>query len=148
MRSVFAGDLSGQARRCRPDSAIGLIRSLSARGRDSSQSCRRGLRSETGTAFPQPKPEGRSMLTQQADYVIGVDTHAAMHAFCLVEAASGALLSETQLPADRRGYRQALALARRSAPGRRLWAIEGAGSYGAGLARFLGARGEQGVEVE
>ena len=88
------------------------------------------------------------MLTQQADYVIGVDTHAAMHAFCLVEAASGALLSETQLPADRRGYRQALALARRSAPGRRLWAIEGAGSYGAGLARFLSARGEQVVEVE
>ena len=32
-------------------------------------------------------------------------------------------------------------------PGRRCWAVEGAGSYGAGLAAFLQARGEQVVEV-
>ncbi len=52
------------------------------------------------------------------------------------------------LPATRRGYRQALRLARRQAPGRRAWALEGTGSYGAGLARFLHARGEQVLEVE
>ena len=32
-------------------------------------------------------------------------------------------------------------------PGRRCWAVEGAGSYGAGLAAFLQAEGERVVEV-
>jgi transposase len=32
-------------------------------------------------------------------------------------------------------------------PGRRCWAVEGAGSYGAGLAAFLQAHGERVVEV-
>src|SRR5262249_51484070 len=45
------------------------------------------------------------------------------------------------------GYRQALKLAERHARGRRLWAVEGAGSYGAGLARSLAAAGEQVHEV-
>ena len=34
-----------------------------------------------------------------------------------------------------------------SAAGRRVWAIEGTGSYGAGLARFLIKRGEVVLEV-
>src|SRR5438105_6256954 len=38
-------------------------------------------------------------------------------------------------------------LAQRYAPGRRAWAIEGTGSYGAGLTRFLAARGERVLEV-
>jgi transposase len=32
-------------------------------------------------------------------------------------------------------------------PGRRCWAVEGAGSYGAGLTAFLQARGERVVEI-
>ena len=51
------------------------------------------------------------------------------------------------IPASRRGYRQALRLARRHAPGPRAWALEGLGSYGAG-ARFLCERGERVLEVE
>jgi transposase len=37
--------------------------------------------------------------------------------------------------------------ARAQVPGRRCWAVEGAGSYGAGLAAFLQAHGERVVEV-
>ncbi|MFI6738711.1 transposase [Nonomuraea sp. NPDC050451] len=37
--------------------------------------------------------------------------------------------------------------ARQHVPGRRCWALEGAGSYGAGLAAFLEASGEKVVEV-
>jgi transposase len=48
-----------------------------------------------------------------------------------------------QVRASERGYARALCLAEREAPGRRAWAIEGTGSYGAGLARFLTARGER-----
>jgi len=88
------------------------------------------------------------MLTEPADYVLGVDTHADAHAFALVDARSGALLREYALPACRSGYRQALKLARRQGPGRRVWAIEGTGSYGAGLTRFLEAQGERVFEIE
>ena len=68
------------------------------------------------------------MLTEPTDYVLGVDTHTDRHTFALVDAGSGALLAEYALPACRSGYRQALGLARREAPGLRLWAVEGTGS--------------------
>jgi transposase len=87
------------------------------------------------------------MLTDQLDYVLGVDSHVDHHALGVL-AASGELVAEDELAADPAGYRQALALAERQAPGRRLWAIEGTGCYGAGLARFLVAHGERVLEVE
>jgi transposase len=88
------------------------------------------------------------MLTEVPDTVIGVDTHAERHAFCLLDARSGLVVGQCELPASRGGYREALRLARRQGRGGRLWAIEGSGSYGAGLARFLAARAEQVVEIE
>jgi transposase len=88
------------------------------------------------------------MLADRVDYVVGVDTHRDSHALALVLAASGAVVVEAEVGADRRGYARALALACAHAGGRRLWAIEGSGSYGAGLARFLAERGECVVEVE
>jgi transposase len=49
--------------------------------------------------------------------------------------------------ANRRGYREALRLAERYAPGARAWAIEGAGHYGSGLVRYLSERGEAVLEI-
>jgi transposase len=46
-----------------------------------------------------------------------------------------------------RGYRETLCFAERYAVGARAWAIEGTGSYGAGLARYLAERGETVLEV-
>jgi transposase len=88
------------------------------------------------------------MLADELDFVIGVDTHRDAHALALVSARTGALLAEAELPASAEGYRRALALAQRKAQGRRAWAIEGTGSYGAGLTRFLARRGERVLEVE
>ena len=88
------------------------------------------------------------MLADELDHVIGVDTHRDRHALALVAARSGGVVGGLELPASAGGYRQALAFARRHAPGRRLWAIEGTGCYGAGLARYLASRGERVVEVE
>jgi transposase len=51
---------------------------------------------------------------------------------------------------DAAGYQRLLDFARAQVPGdpgRRCWAVEGTGSYGAGLSRFLHARGERLVEV-
>jgi transposase len=89
------------------------------------------------------------MLADELDYVIGVDTHRDTHALAVVAAASGAVvLVEPSLSACPRGYRRALALALAHAAGARTFAIEGTGSYGAGLARFLAERGERVLEVE
>ena len=87
------------------------------------------------------------MLTDQLDYVLGVDTHRDRHAFAAVTS-GGVVVGEVELPASRAGYRQALAMAARLAPGRRVWAVEGTGSYGAGLTRFLQEQGERVLEVE
>jgi len=88
------------------------------------------------------------MLADDVAFVLGVDTHADSHAVALVDANTLRTRRQLRIPACRRGYRQALRLARRQAPGTRTWALEGSGSYGAGLARFLHERGEQVLEVE
>ena len=52
-----------------------------------------------------------------------------------------------RVAADSGGYADALAVAEQHAPGRRAFAVEGTGSYGAGLTRFLTGRGERVFEV-
>jgi transposase len=88
------------------------------------------------------------MLADQIDHVIGVDTHRDSHAAAIVAAPSGALELETAIVANPVGYKRLLGFARRHAGGRRVWAIESSGSFGAGLAAFLLEHGEWVVEVE
>lgn len=88
------------------------------------------------------------MLADELDFVIGVDTHRDEHALAIVACPSGARLCERAVEANERGYAEALALGVEHAPGRRAWAIEGTGSYGKGLTRYLTGRGERVVEVE
>ena len=57
----------------------------------------------------------------------------------------GVVVFEATVAADSGGYAQALRLAEQHAPGRRAFAIEGTGSYGAGLTRFLTEPGRAGV---
>ena len=88
------------------------------------------------------------MVTDQVDFVVGVDTHADQHALAVVDAVTLQTCRQLTILASRQGYRQALRLAKRHAPGRRAWALEGSGCYGSGLARFLNTRGERVLEVE
>ena len=88
------------------------------------------------------------MLADELDFVIGVDTHRDEHALALVACPSGARVQERLIGADERGYAAALAFAVERAAGRRAWAIEGTGSYGKGLARYLTQRDERVHEVE
>src|SRR2546430_16793827 len=87
------------------------------------------------------------MLADQLDYVVGVDPHRDVHAFAVVHVLSGAVVFETNVAADSDGYAQALKLADQYAAGRRAFAVEGAGSFGAGLTRYLTARGGRVLEV-
>jgi hypothetical protein len=59
----------------------------------------------------------------------------------------GAVLAHTHATTDTAGYQALLAFALAQIPDRRCWAIEGIGSFGAGLAAFLTDRGERVVEV-
>ena len=51
------------------------------------------------------------------------------------------------IAASSAGYREALALGEEHAPGRRVFAVDGTDSFGAGLTRFLTGCGEQVIEV-
>jgi transposase len=87
------------------------------------------------------------MLADQLDYMIGVDPHRDSHALAVVHVISGAIVFEANLSANNEGYAHALELVDRHAAGRRAFAVEGTGSFGAGLTRFLTGRGELVLEV-
>lgn len=87
------------------------------------------------------------MLADELDYVVGVDTHLDEHALAVVAAPAGAVVAQYSVPANARGYAEAVRFVERHANGARVWAVEGAGHYGAGLARFLSGRGETVLEV-
>jgi transposase len=87
------------------------------------------------------------MLADELDYVIGVDPHRDRHALAVVQTVSGAVVFEANASAGSAGYSHLLRLVELHAPGSRAFAIEGSGSYGKGLARFLAGRGERVIEV-
>ena len=87
------------------------------------------------------------MLADQLDYVVGVDPHRDLHALAVVDVVSGAVVFEATVAASSNGYAHALKLADQHAAGRRAFAVEGTGSFGAGLTRFLTGQGERVLEV-
>jgi hypothetical protein len=88
-----------------------------------------------------------AMLAEVVELVIGVDTHKETHTAAVVAAATGAVIAQATVTATPAGYQQLLRLADRH-DGRRVWAIEGTGGYGAGLTRFLHGHAEQVVELD
>lgn len=89
----------------------------------------------------------KPMLAETVDFVIGVDTHRDSHTAAIVTAAGG-LVERLTVATDAFGFRKLDALAAEHAPGRRVWAIEGTGSFGAGLTVHLLERGEWVVEID
>src|SRR6266511_2428917 len=86
------------------------------------------------------------MLADELDYVVGVDTHRDEHVLAVVVAPTGGVIAQRSVQASARGYAAAVRFADEHAPGARVWAVEGAGHYGAGLARHLSGRGETVIE--
>ena len=87
------------------------------------------------------------MLADELDYVVGVDTHRDEHVLAVVASPSGAVVAKRSVRANARGYASALRFALETGSGARVWAIEGTGSYGAGLARYLAGHGETVLET-
>jgi transposase len=80
-----------------------------------------------------------SMLAEQYEFVIGGDPDRDTVDLAVVDSATGALRAHLADRADGAGYARMLAWADSHAPGRRVWALEGTGSFAAGLAVFLSA---------
>jgi len=76
---------------------------------------------------------------------IGVDTHKDLHVAAARDQL-GRRLGTTMAPASRAGYAELLAWAH-SLGEVAAWGVEGTGSYGAGLARFLATNGQRVLEV-
>jgi transposase len=88
------------------------------------------------TTMPQPMP---------TQVTVGVDTHADVHV-AVAKDAFGRRLAATSVATTPAGYAELLGWARRlGQPG--AWGVEGTGSFGAGLVRFLRAEGQVVVEV-
>ena len=87
------------------------------------------------------------MLADQLDYIVGVDPHRDSHALAVVQVLSGVVVFEATIDASSDGYAQALKLADEHACGRRAFAVEGTGSFGASLTRFLIGRDERVLEI-
>ena len=87
------------------------------------------------------------MLEGKIDHVIGVDTHRDSHTAAVLDP-NGGLVAELTVTSNQAGSEALLGLAAQQAPGRRCWALEGTGCYGAGLASFLAAQGEWVTEID
>jgi transposase len=88
-----------------------------------------------------------NMLSEAVDVVIGVDTHKHTHTAAVVRAATGAEIEHRTQPATQAGYAELVAMADEHST-LRVWAIEGTGGYGAGLARHLANHGEVVIELD
>ena len=87
------------------------------------------------------------MLADHIDHVIGVDTHKDSHSAAVVNP-TGSVVANRTVPADAFGYKCIHRFALEHAPGRRLWAIEGTGSFGSGLTTYLLEQGEWVTEID
>ena len=87
------------------------------------------------------------MLAEHYDFVIGGDPDRDTIDLAVLDTGGGRVQAHTADSADGAGYRRMLAWASEHAAGRRIWALEGTGSFAAGLVVFLTAAGETVVEV-
>ncbi len=88
----------------------------------------------------------QSMTAVAVPVTVGVDTHLDVHVAAVVDQA-GRLLATQAFPASTRGYVALVTWAERLGPVQRV-GVEGTGTYGAGLARFVRAYGLEVVEVD
>jgi transposase len=85
------------------------------------------------------------MTEEQRRVTGGVDTHADNHVAVVLDEV-GRVLGTESFPADEKGYKALLVFLRREGEVGKV-GVEGTGSYGAGLARYLSANGIEVIEV-
>ncbi len=97
----------------------------------------------SSSTVPSTSPAPKTRRRRPAgEVVLGVDTHRDAHVASVLSV-TGAVLATSEFPATAAGYRALLKWARKSGAVRRA-GVEGTGSFGASLSRYLLA---QGVDV-
>ncbi|NYI76137.1 IS110 family transposase [Nocardioides panzhihuensis] len=84
--------------------------------------------------------------SEDREVIGGVDTHGATHHCAALDARTGKLLGDSEFPATAKGYAQALKWLQRYGRVEAV-GVEGTGSYGAGLTRYLTSRDVVVIEV-
>ncbi|GAA0485371.1 hypothetical protein Ade02nite_08850 [Paractinoplanes deccanensis] len=83
-----------------------------------------------------------TIVADQHDFIVGVDTHAASHTLVLIAAGTGAVSQQAQFPASPARLRRAVGgIQRHSQNTAPLIVIDGAGPYGATFTEQLVAAG-------
>lgn len=90
---------------------------------------------------------GAERQADQIEVILGVDTHLDFHVAVALDHLLGRRLGESSVPTTANGYEGLLSWVEGFGPLRGA-GVEGASSYGAGLARHLRARGIEVLEVE
>lgn len=88
-----------------------------------------------------------TIVAELFEHVVGIDTHARSHTYCLVHARSGAVIDTASFPASKAGNARAVAWIVRRSQGSVLAAVEGTSSYGAGITTVLSEQGFDVAEV-
>jgi transposase len=87
------------------------------------------------------------MLAEHYDFIIGGDPDRDTIDLAILDAPTGRVRDQTSDRADGQAYARLLAWASQHAPGRRVWALEGTGSFAAGLVAVLADAGEDVIEI-
>ncbi|SDP78279.1 Transposase [Arthrobacter sp. ok909] len=71
-----------------------------------------------------------TIVAEQYQHVIGVDTHAQTHTYAILDAGTGRTAGSATFPTHAAGLARAVTWIQRRSTGKVLVAIEGTGSYG------------------
>lgn len=88
-----------------------------------------------------------TIVAQLFEHVVGIDTHARTHTYCLITATTGAVIDTATFPTTKSGNARAINWIIRRTRGSVLAAVEGTSSYGAGITAALGEAGFEVAEV-
>ena len=88
-----------------------------------------------------------AIVAELFEHVVGIDTHARTHTYCLVAGATGAVVDTATFPTTKVGHARAINWILRRTRGSVFAAVEGTSSYGAGITTALVEAGFDVAEV-
>lgn len=88
-----------------------------------------------------------TIVAELFEHVVGIDTHARTHTYCLIVARTGAVVDSATFPTTKAGNARAISWIVRRTNGSVLAAVEGTSSYGSGVTAALDGAGFDVAEV-
>ncbi|MBA4867355.1 IS110 family transposase [Streptomyces sp. PSKA54] len=87
------------------------------------------------------------IVAELFEYVVGIDTHARTHTYCVLACATGAVVDTATFPTSKAGQTRAVSWITRRTGGSVLAAVEGTSSYGATITKTILEAGIDVTEV-